>query len=54
MRDVFPCGHQILEAMNGMVEAVSISPRHTDGDVRPGDAIQVDLPPPPHRPLQPV
>lgn len=25
-----------------------------DGDVRPGDAIQVDLPPPPHRPLQPV
>lgn len=29
MRDVSPCGHQILEAMNGMVEAVSISPRHT-------------------------
>jgi MOSC domain-containing protein YiiM len=24
------------------------------GDVRPGDAIQVELPPPPHQPLQPV
>ena len=26
----------------------------TGGDVRPGDAITVELPPPPHRPLQPV
>jgi MOSC domain-containing protein YiiM len=25
-----------------------------DGDVRPGDAIQVELPPEPHRPLEPV
>jgi MOSC domain-containing protein YiiM len=25
-----------------------------DGDVRPGDAIRVELPPEPHRPLQPV
>jgi MOSC domain-containing protein YiiM len=25
-----------------------------DGDVRPGDAVRVDLPPAPHRPLQPV
>lgn len=24
------------------------------GEVRPGDAIRVELPPPPHRPLQPV
>ncbi len=26
----------------------------TDGEVRPGDAITVELPPPPHRALQPV
>ena len=26
----------------------------TDGDVRPGDAIRVELPAAPHRPLQPV
>jgi hypothetical protein len=25
-----------------------------DGDVRPGDAIGVELPDPPHRPLLPV
>jgi MOSC domain-containing protein YiiM len=25
-----------------------------DGDVRPGDAIRVDVPTAPHRPLQPV
>jgi len=24
------------------------------GDVRPGDPITVELPPPPHRPLEPV
>ena len=24
------------------------------GDVRPGDPIRVELPPPPHRPLEPV
>jgi MOSC domain-containing protein YiiM len=26
----------------------------TGGEVRPGDAIRVELPPPPHRPLEPV
>ena len=26
----------------------------SDGEVRPGDAIEVELPPEPHRPLQPV
>ena len=26
----------------------------TDGDIRPGDSIEVTLPPEPHRPLQPV
>ena len=26
----------------------------SDGEVRPGDAIQVELPPEPHTPLQPV
>jgi MOSC domain-containing protein YiiM len=26
----------------------------SDGDIRPGDAIRVDLPAPPHHPLQPV
>ena len=25
-----------------------------DGEVRPGDAIEVELPPEPHRPLEPV
>jgi MOSC domain-containing protein YiiM len=25
-----------------------------DGDVRPGDPIRVELPPPPHRALEPV
>ena len=26
----------------------------SDGDIRPGDAIRVELPAPPHHPLQPV
>ena len=26
----------------------------TDGDIRPGDAIRIELPPEPHQPLQPV
>jgi MOSC domain-containing protein YiiM len=26
----------------------------SDGDVRPGDEIRLELPPAPHRPLQPV
>jgi MOSC domain-containing protein YiiM len=26
----------------------------TGGEVRPGDPIHVELPPPPHRPLRPV